>query len=388
MLFDEQFKPVPGPDGSGFEIVGASQEYKLHTFLNMPVVKSGYLYVWVSNETYNINVFFDNLTVVHRTGPLLQSDDYYPFGLEMKMLGSRAAGKQENKKKYKGKELQSGEFADGSGLEWTDFGARMYDLQIGRWHVIDPLAEMYHDISPYAFVKNNPINNIEIDGRYFDEKKSKRISHRIERRAERKAGRLDRRADRQERKGNNEAAGDLRGRAGELRNSARDMRDMRNDDDTEYRFRGLGSTDAKRLNIIGPTTLRTELTNDRFDEVVTMFTEKKMSSKLHEGRHGGQNARNEFNIGTVERYGVADEIAAYRAEYSWKATLSYQDAPEDAVIIARVMAKQPPNVASITNITQINAIMVNSIMEKGRTLYPPKDDAGVLRIALDVWNAN
>ena len=103
-------------------------------------------------------------------------------------------GSPNNKYKYKSKELQSQEFTDGSGLEWTDFGARMYDNQIGRWHTVDPLTEKYIETSPYAFVKNNPINNIEIDGREFDEKNGKiadGIQKKIEKRIEKLGKQID-----------------------------------------------------------------------------------------------------------------------------------------------------------------------------------------------------
>jgi RHS repeat-associated protein len=158
ILFDEQFNYVSA--ACGYEQVGADNMLNVHTLTGLPVTKNGYLYIYVSNETPNIDVFFDNLEVTHIRGSILEETHYYPFGLTMAGISTNAVafGSPRNKKKFNdATEFENREFSDESGLDLyaTDF--RSYDPQIGRFNQLDILSDEAYNWSPYSFAYDNPI---------------------------------------------------------------------------------------------------------------------------------------------------------------------------------------------------------------------------------------
>lgn len=115
--------------------------------------KSGSTYVYeyiITDHLGNNRTSFDIYNNAART---IQHDDYYPFG---KVYDSYSLGTKNNYL-YNGKELQEA-------LSQYDYGARFYDPIIGRWNVVDPMAEKAMMLSPYSYTDNNPVNNIDPDG--------------------------------------------------------------------------------------------------------------------------------------------------------------------------------------------------------------------------------
>ena len=89
--------------------------------------------------------------ITNLDGEIVQHVEYVPFG---EVFIEERNNSWNTPYLFNGKELD-----EETGLYY--YGARYYNPRESVWLSVDPLAEKYPSISPYAFVRNNPINRID-----------------------------------------------------------------------------------------------------------------------------------------------------------------------------------------------------------------------------------
>ncbi len=73
--------------------------------------------------------------------------------------------------RYNGKELE-----EDFGLNWYNYGARMYDSAVGRFTGVDLLADSYAPFSPYSYVANNPLRFTDPTGQYIVDENGNKVT--------------------------------------------------------------------------------------------------------------------------------------------------------------------------------------------------------------------
>ena len=110
------------------------------------------LHFFIKDHLGNVRILTDS------KGNVEQAIDYYPFG-------SVIAESKDSERQpyfYNGKELDRM-----NGLDWYDYGARMYESDGLRWGQIDPRAENTPEVSPYVYCNNNPIRRLDYRGMFY-----------------------------------------------------------------------------------------------------------------------------------------------------------------------------------------------------------------------------
>ncbi|MFY0598990.1 MAG: hypothetical protein JXR03_04925 [Cyclobacteriaceae bacterium] len=129
----------------------------------------------LGNKTYELSNHLGNVMAVitddyfitdgnEKEAVVINSTDYYPFGLEQPGVraGNLTASNTNYRYGFNGKEKDTnGEW--GSQAHY-DYGFRIYNPQIGKFLSVDPLTGSYPMLTPYQFASNRPIDGIDLDG--------------------------------------------------------------------------------------------------------------------------------------------------------------------------------------------------------------------------------
>ncbi|MCT4638062.1 MAG: RHS repeat-associated core domain-containing protein [Bacteroidales bacterium] len=313
---------------------------------------------------------------------LLQTTDYYPFGLTM-ANGNKANTDQPYQ--YGGKEWQNN-------TQVYDFHARQYNPALGRWFNLDPRIEDYTGYSPYNYCKNNPLNLVDKDGMKIDEdsedrwnKLKEEIKKRIAKLKKRLAAGSTSKKSSEDGNDKESTSSDketkkLKNRILSLEKTLEGMERVEND--PYYRFHLETNRESPQLK-----------TKDG-ENMIIAFTGK-TGSFVHEVTHGIQLVDGDLNFTKNEmglwdpgdKYGVNDEIGAYKSEFAYSGRLKFLQVTTEAYAYGLKYGKTKEEVdrmftTVINNFEEITPREVNKITQNGSLIY------NKVVLNKEEWNAN
>jgi RHS repeat-associated protein len=162
IIFNEDYEPVEKDRrrvdiSAGFPIgqegLANNRSHARLAFDAIKITEPGSIYIWVSNESGNTRVWFDDLKVSRSTSIVVQATDYGVWG---DVLREQQSEDRAYKFGYQG---QFAERDEQTG--WNHFELREYNPIIGRWTATDPYGQYW---SLYIGMGNNPVSGVDSDG--------------------------------------------------------------------------------------------------------------------------------------------------------------------------------------------------------------------------------
>jgi RHS repeat-associated protein len=156
IFFDEidGFDDVNQGDNAGWKAVPATAYFnKALVKFDDPIVieKPGYIYIYLSYENESNNfVYFDDLKVNYQKSQIVQSNNYYAFGLMTSDSWTRIDTKPNQYLYNAGSELNDN-------TNWYETFFREYDPVLGRFSGVDPHTDFYASHTPYNYGFNDPV---------------------------------------------------------------------------------------------------------------------------------------------------------------------------------------------------------------------------------------
>ena len=158
-------------DATGKKLKSISSDGVTYDFINNVILKNNVLYQIGIDEgrivngqyEFDIKDHLGNLRVSFRDSlgiaKISTKLDYDPWGLTLKSLTYTNPTLNKNNFQFGSKEK-----IESFGINWIDFGARIYMPDVPHFLQIDPMSEISRRFSPYVYGLNNPLRYIDPDG--------------------------------------------------------------------------------------------------------------------------------------------------------------------------------------------------------------------------------